>query len=116
MPEEILLVHYWGTQAPLRMFLSMGLVFYSFFFSQSSPLYSSASMSGFGSIKHPSAHVRNDGYQPSGWGGDGLKNRIFFTFIFVEFVSWFWVWVTIREERREYAINKARRRGSVTAR
>lgn len=49
----------------------------------------------------------------SGWGGDALKNRVFFTFVFVEMVSWFWVWVTLREERREVQARKmARRRSS----
>ncbi|KAK5991771.1 hypothetical protein PT974_07805 [Cladobotryum mycophilum] len=35
------------------------------------------------------------------WGtqGDGLKNRVFFTFMFVEMVGWFWAWITLREER-----------------
>lgn len=28
-----------------------------------------------------------------------LKNRVFFTFMFVELVSWFWAWITLREER-----------------
>lgn len=52
------------------------------------------------------------GYKPSGWGGDYLKNRVFFAFMFVEMVSWLWVWVTLREEKRELAIKKAKRRGS----
>lgn len=30
-----------------------------------------------------------------------MKNRVFFTFFFLEMVSWFWVWVTLREERYE---------------
>lgn len=51
-------------------------------------------------------------YSPSGWGGDYLKNRVFFAFMFVEMVSWLWVWVTLREEKRELAIKKAKRRGS----
>lgn len=39
-------------------------------------------------------------YTPSGW-GEGLKNRVFFTWAFVELITWFWVFVTLREERRE---------------
>jgi hypothetical protein len=41
-------------------------------------------------------------YSPSFW-GEGLKNRIFFTWAFVETAAWFWIWVTLREERREWA-------------
>lgn len=37
-------------------------------------------------------------YQASAW-GEGLKNRIFFTWAFVEMIAWFWVFVTLREER-----------------
>jgi hypothetical protein len=37
-------------------------------------------------------------YQASVW-GEGLKNRVFFTWAFVEMITWFWVFVTLREER-----------------
>jgi hypothetical protein len=102
---------------------------YSFLFGPSSPFfYSTAaddesnttkqSSGGPGtaaaswSLHHPSAHAaaRNAGYAPSGWGGDALKNRLFFTFVFVETISWLWVWVTLQEERREVLARKARRR------
>lgn len=96
--------------APLRLSLSFLLTLYTFFFSPSSPLYSSSSREG-GRFNHPSAHAHAPpGYNPSGWGGDALKNRVFFTFMFVETVSWFWIWVTLQEERRETAARKARRR------
>jgi hypothetical protein len=102
------------------------LVFYSFAFSPSSPLYASSAAhpsSGPSSStssqklsntlqsafsQHPSAHHPNPNYVPSGWGGDSLKNRVFFTFMFVEMVSWFWVWVTLREER-DGILEKSRR-------
>lgn len=84
---------------------------YTFLFSASSPLYRSDT-SGRGWMSHPSAHAHNPNYRPGGWGGDGLKNRVFFVFIFVEAVSWLWVWVTLREEAREIALRRARRRGS----
>lgn len=86
----------------------MFLVFYCFAFSPSSPLYFSSSR---GRFAHPSVHAHaNPAYAPALWGGDGLKNRVFFTFMFVEMVSWFWIWVTLREERREVAARKAMRR------
>lgn len=57
--------------------------------------------------------MHNPAYAPATWGGDALKNRVFFTFVFVEMVSWFWVWVTLREERSEILARKAlKRRGS----
>jgi len=89
----------------------MLLLFYTFAFGASSPLYSS-SYPNRGFAHHPSAHVHNPAYAAAGWGGDGLKNRVFFTFMFVEMISWFWIWVTLREERREKQARKASRRRS----
>jgi len=63
-------------------------------------------------MAHPSAHSHNPAYRPSTWGGDGLKNRVFFTFMFVETISWFWIWVTLREERAALVAKKLRRRNS----
>ncbi|RDA91108.1 hypothetical protein CP533_6701 [Ophiocordyceps camponoti-saundersi (nom. inval.)] len=98
MPEELASLYYWGVQvpttAPLRSLFSMLLVFYSYFFGPSSPVYGSAPRS---TSRPPSANSTS--YRSSTWGGDGLKNRIFFTFIFLEMITWFWIWVTLREER-----------------
>ncbi|KAK1753349.1 increased loss of mitochondrial DNA protein 1 [Echria macrotheca] len=103
MPEQ-----HWGMQAPLRLSLSFFLSIYTFFFSAASPIYTSTRRLG-----HPSAHAHPPpGYAPSSWGGDALKNRVFFTFMFVETISWFWIWVTLQEERRENAARKAKRRSS----
>ncbi|KAK0648926.1 increased loss of mitochondrial DNA protein 1 [Cercophora newfieldiana] len=105
MPE-----HHWGLQAPLRLFFSFLLTLYTFFFGPSSPIYDSSSR---GRLNHPSAHAHPPpGYVASSWGGDALKNRVFFTFMFVETMSWFWIWVTLQEERREAAARKVRRRSS----
>jgi hypothetical protein len=117
LPEEICLVHHWSAQAPLRLGLSFVTVCYTFLFSAASPFYqkgaSSPGAAGSSRLPHPSAHVHVPGYKPSGWGGDLLKNRVFFTFMFVEMISWFWVWVTLKEERRDLAVRKSmRRRGS----
>lgn len=51
--------------------------------------------------------MHNPGYAASTWGGDGLKNRVFFAFAFVEVVSWFWIWVTLREEKQSLAMKRA---------
>ena len=64
-------------------------------------------------LSHPSPHAHNPHYHPSSWGGDALKNRVFFAFAFVETFSWFWVWDTLREERGALEAGRARRRGHV---
>jgi len=92
LPEEISQYH-WGSQAPVRFFLFGCLAAYSYAFSDKSPLYTSKS------------------YVPSGW-GEGLKNRVLFTFAFVEMITWFWVFVTLREERRETVHRIAERRAA----
>ncbi|OAQ59409.1 increased loss of mitochondrial DNA protein 1 [Pochonia chlamydosporia 170] len=91
MPEELGSLYYWGTQAPLRAFLSILLTFYTYTFGPSSPFY--------GGTSHRTRTSYNTTYSPASWGGDGLKNRVFFTFVFIEMIAWFWVWVTLREER-----------------
>jgi len=83
LPEEISQYH-WGSQAPIRLMLFGSLAFYSYTFSSSSPLYSS--------------HT----YQDGGW-GEGLKNRVVFTWAFMEMITWFWAFVTLREERQAFS-------------
>ncbi|KAK4148895.1 increased loss of mitochondrial DNA protein 1 [Chaetomidium leptoderma] len=118
LPDEICLVHYWGMQTPLRLTLTLLLTSYSFFFSASSPLFYTEDPANINTssarLTHPSAHhaALNPNYVPSGWGGDALKNRVFFSFMFVETMSWFWVWVTLQEERRDLLAKKARRRSA----
>ncbi|KAL7960380.1 increased loss of mitochondrial DNA protein 1 [Trichoderma compactum] len=92
MPEEFSAFYYWGTQAPLRFFLSMLLVAYSYAFGPSSILFSSSSSSS--STRRP-----NTSYKASGSGTDHLHNRLLFAFMFVEMMAWFWTWITLREER-----------------
>lgn len=105
MPEEVWLVHYWGMQAPLRVLVSMVTLFYSFFFSASSPLYG-------GSSTRKARHLLYEHEGRLGSVGDNLKNRVFFAFMFIETVSWFWLWVTLREERTQLLQRKASRRRS----
>jgi hypothetical protein len=111
MPEDIAR-HHWGTQgwwhrfnstnvkitdfsspAPVRLTLFFGLTIYSFLFSSTSPLFNSRR------------------YTPSLW-GEGLKNRLVFSWAFLELVTWFWIFVTLREERREAAVRAAQRRAA----
>ncbi|KAG7059451.1 Protein ILM1 [Colletotrichum scovillei] len=112
MPEEVWLVYHWGTQAPTRMVMSFGFVLYTFLFGPSSPLYGGTSKGG-SRFAHPSVQSNNPRYTPSTWGGDGLKNRVFLTFAFLEMLCWFWVWMTLREEQEEFQRkNQHKRRGS----
>ncbi|ROW00040.1 hypothetical protein VPNG_08341 [Cytospora leucostoma] len=108
LPEEVCIIHHWGTQAPLRLFISLILLAYTFAFSPSSPIY--ADPKARGHTSRPDAHSRNPGYVASSWGGDGLKNRVFFAFMFIEMVSWFSLWVTLRDERRAILAKNERKR------
>jgi hypothetical protein len=45
------------------------------------------------------AQGANKGF--SARGHDGISNDVFFAFAFVEMVTWFWIWITLREERPE---------------
>jgi hypothetical protein len=79
--------------APVRLVLFGTLGFYSYTFSDSSPIYAAKT------------------YSASAW-GEGLKNRVVFTWAFVEMITWFWVFVTLREERRDMAMRIAERRAA----
>ncbi|KAI0176892.1 increased loss of mitochondrial DNA protein 1 [Pestalotiopsis sp. NC0098] len=103
LPEEIWLVHHWSAQAPLRVLLFSFLTVITFLTTPRS------SRMGSG---RPIA-LRGSHQEGGGW--DGLRNRVFFTLAFVEMMSWFWVWVTLREETRSFVVRK-RRRSSTTAR
>lgn len=35
-----------------------------------------------------------------------MNNRVIFAFAFVEMISWFWVWTTLREERRDFLLKE----------
>ncbi|KAF8863347.1 hypothetical protein BDZ45DRAFT_670312 [Acephala macrosclerotiorum] len=84
LPEEVS-QYFWGSQAPVRFLLFSLLAAYSYLFADTSPIYASKS------------------YSPSSW-GEGLKNRVLFTWAFVEMITWFWIYVTLREERTQMAI------------
>ncbi|KAL0938292.1 uncharacterized protein CTRU02_204902 [Colletotrichum truncatum] len=109
MPQDIWVDHHWGTQAPARLFICLVFVIYTFAFGPSSPIYGG---SRGGRFSHPSAHTHNPNYTPSTWGGDGLKNRVFLTFAFLEMLTWFWVWITLREEQEEIARQRVKKRGA----
>ncbi|GAO19341.1 uncharacterized protein UV8b_05243 [Ustilaginoidea virens] len=100
MPEELASLYYWGTQAPLRALFSIFLTFYIYTFGPSSPLFGSNNRRGY-----------NPSYSKATWGGESLKNRVLFTFVFIEMIAWFWVWVTLREERQG-VVDRMRRKNA----
>lgn len=79
---------------------SMGLVFYSYVFGPTGPLGA-----------YTTGTSRKPGFFGGGGGSatDGLKNRVIFTFMFIEMVAWFWLWVTLREERND-VVDRLRKR------
>ncbi|KAI0891712.1 increased loss of mitochondrial DNA protein 1 [Annulohypoxylon nitens] len=107
MPEEIWLIHYWGSQAPLRITLFAFVSLFAYF---STPSYG---RSGPSRMSHPLAPPNTFVAGSTVSGGDGLRNRVFFTFAFLEFLSWFWVWVTLKEEAGRF-LAKKKRRGSTS--
>ncbi|KAI1638502.1 increased loss of mitochondrial DNA protein 1 [Biscogniauxia mediterranea] len=104
MPEEIWLVHYWGAQAPARIVVFGVLTVFT---------YLSAPGSTRLSMSHPTVPFVSSAYGTAS-GGDGLRNRVFFAFAFLEFLSWFWVWVTLKEETKAFVLRKRSRRSSVS--
>ncbi|ETS87838.1 hypothetical protein PFICI_01666 [Pestalotiopsis fici W106-1] len=98
LPEEIWLVHHWAAQAPLRVLLFSLLTVVTFL--------TTPRGSRLGSGRP--VPLQRGAFQDGG-GWDGLRNRVFFTLAFVEMMSWFWVWVTLREETRSFVVRKRRR-------
>jgi hypothetical protein len=73
---------YWGTQTPVRLAFLFSVTGYSYLFKEGGVFASSG---------------KNYTYNA----GDHLKNSILFTWGFIEMATWFWVFVTIRDERRQ---------------
>ncbi|KAK5635548.1 hypothetical protein RRF57_011260 [Xylaria bambusicola] len=96
MPQEIWLVHYWGSQAPARIILFGALTLFTYL---TAPPSTSVRL-------YPAAYGTASG-------SEGLRNRVFFVFSLLEFISWFWAWVTLREETAAFTARKRRRSGSI---
>ena len=75
---------YWGTQTPVRLVFLFLLSGYTILFKKGGLLGSQSS--AFSTSP-----------------GDYLKNSFVFAWGFIEISAWFWVFVTLREERRERA-------------
>lgn len=81
MPEEAAEL-YWGTQTPVRLSFLFGISGYTYIFKEG----------GIWANKG-SAYKHNV--------GDNLKNSLVFTWGFLEMIAWFWVFITLRDERRQ---------------
>ncbi|CAL8577007.1 hypothetical protein XPA_002865 [Xanthoria parietina] len=88
LPEEIS-SYYWGSQAPIRC---------TFFFA----------LTGYAYAFKPEGPVRGISRQAHPW--DNLHTSVVFTWSFLEMISWFWIFITLREERRELAVRQAERK------
>jgi hypothetical protein len=84
MSEE-LSDEYWGIQTPVRLLFLFALTAYTYAFKE-------------GGVMAP----RSNDYMMSS-GNTSLNNSIVFTWGFCEMAAWFWVFVTLRDERREKA-------------
>jgi hypothetical protein len=83
LPDEHSRV-YWGTQVPVRLLFLFFLTGYTYMFKEDGMM----DFSGGGGRYRAGA-------------GEGLKNAVVFTFGFVELSVWFWVFITLRDERRQ---------------
>ncbi|CAO1596553.1 hypothetical protein XANCAGTX0491_000392 [Xanthoria calcicola] len=88
LPEEIF-SYYWGSQAPIRC---------TFFFA----------LAGYAYAFKPEGPVRGVSRQGNPW--DNLHTSVVFTWSFLEMISWFWIFITLREERRDLAVRQAERK------
>ncbi|KAI0136206.1 increased loss of mitochondrial DNA protein 1 [Xylariales sp. AK1849] len=103
-PDEIWLLHHWSAQAPVRVLLFTLLTVFVFLTTPSTQ------RQGAGRLSHPVPVEAWGLGSGSGGGWDGLRNRVFFTLVFMEMMSWFWVWVTIREETKVFMQEGRKRR------
>jgi hypothetical protein len=76
---------YWGAQTPVRLVFLFLLTGYTVLFKKG----------GLLSPKGANAFATGP--------GDYLKNSFVFAWGFIEISAWFWIFVTLREERRERA-------------
>jgi Increased loss of mitochondrial DNA protein 1 len=70
--NEEIAIFYWGNQAPIRLMFFFALTAFSYV----------ANASGSAGLA-------------------GLKNNVVFTWGFIETVTWFWIFTSLRDEKRE---------------
>jgi hypothetical protein len=95
--QEELSDEYWGAQTPIRLLFLFALTAYTYTFKP-------------GGMMAP----RNSEHMMGA--GNTLNNSIVFTWGFVEMSAWFWVFVTLRDERREKVKKVVEKRQAEAAR
>ncbi|KAF2730576.1 hypothetical protein EJ04DRAFT_515154 [Polyplosphaeria fusca] len=73
---------YWGTQTPVRLVFLFALTGYTYTFKEGGMFAKKGQEQTFGTV-------------------DPVKNSIMFTWGFLELAAWFWVFILIRDERRQ---------------
>ncbi|KAH8731373.1 increased loss of mitochondrial DNA protein 1 [Phaeosphaeriaceae sp. PMI808] len=82
--NEELSDEYWGAQTPTRVLFLFILTAYTYMFKEGGML-----------APRSNEHLMS--------AGNTLNNSIVFTWGFLEMAAWFWVFITLRDERREKA-------------
>lgn len=107
-PEEVWLLHHWRTQAPLRAFVFALLTLLTWLTSPAGPSDPSRPRTS-----HARAPWVGANYGTAG-AGEALRNRVFFTFAFVEFVVWYWAWSALRQEADALIARKREKAAAAT--
>ncbi|KAF2281054.1 uncharacterized protein EI97DRAFT_368339 [Westerdykella ornata] len=81
LPDEMC-ERFWGTQTPVRLTFLFAVTGYTYMFKEGGMFASKGRQYTFNS-------------------GDNMKNSIIFTWGFLELGIWFWVFVNLRDERRQ---------------
>ncbi|KAF2111345.1 increased loss of mitochondrial DNA protein 1 [Lophiotrema nucula] len=89
--DDELAERYWGTQTPVRLAFLFILTGYSYMFKEGGMF----------------ARRSND---HTFYTGNDLKNSIVFTWGFLELTIWFWIFITLRDERRQRAVRLIEKR------
>lgn len=84
LPDEVFDA-YWGAQTPVRLVFLFALTGYTFLFKEGGMF---GGVKGIGHTASP---------------GSYLQNSVVFSWGFIELSMWFWIFVTLREERRQRA-------------
>ncbi|MCJ1252038.1 hypothetical protein MMC30_009276 [Trapelia coarctata] len=128
LPEEIY-SYYWSSQSPIRLLFFFILTAISYLAKPGGLNLNATGKPGFSAprpadvfmgdlgegVGNIGGGVGGGNTGGSGMGGDtgglsALSNGLVFTWGFVEMVWWFWVFVTLRDERREMSARKAAER------
>ncbi|KAK4615600.1 hypothetical protein CLAFUW4_09771 [Fulvia fulva] len=83
--EEGIALHYWLSNVPVRLVFFFVLTAYTYLFKEGGALGPTSTSFGKASL------------------GEPLQNSLVFSFGFVEIATWFWIFTSLREERREMA-------------